>query len=179
MRNLVLQIIVIQLCSVGGFPLKEASEHCFLWTKNFISSVALLIFCCSIDICLILFFLHITYCTLHTFIKGKCSETIRIGTKPSICNKTKIHISKKNLCIMANICYQLFAQRNMPTNYLTSTCTKTCKFTESKNIWDIHVVLNRTVLYGSKETVPFVFIILWQNWLNILIEQGLSKVTNI
>jgi hypothetical protein len=27
MRNFVLEIIVIELCSVGGFPLEEASEH--------------------------------------------------------------------------------------------------------------------------------------------------------
>jgi hypothetical protein len=29
MRNIVLDIIVIDLYSVGGFPLKEASEHCY------------------------------------------------------------------------------------------------------------------------------------------------------
>jgi hypothetical protein len=27
MRSFVLDIIVIELCSVGGFPLEEASEH--------------------------------------------------------------------------------------------------------------------------------------------------------
>jgi hypothetical protein len=27
MRNVVLDIIVIELCSAGGFPLKEVSEH--------------------------------------------------------------------------------------------------------------------------------------------------------
>jgi hypothetical protein len=27
MRIFVLDIIVIELCSIGGFPLKEASEH--------------------------------------------------------------------------------------------------------------------------------------------------------
>jgi hypothetical protein len=30
MRNIVLRIIEIELWSVGGFLLKEASEHCFL-----------------------------------------------------------------------------------------------------------------------------------------------------
>jgi hypothetical protein len=27
-ENFVLDIIVIELCSTGGFPLEEASEHC-------------------------------------------------------------------------------------------------------------------------------------------------------
>jgi hypothetical protein len=30
MRKLSGEIIVIELCSVGGFPLEEASEHFFL-----------------------------------------------------------------------------------------------------------------------------------------------------
>jgi hypothetical protein len=29
MRSFVLDIIVIELCSAGGFPLEEASEHCY------------------------------------------------------------------------------------------------------------------------------------------------------
>jgi hypothetical protein len=29
MRKVVLDIIVIELCSVGGFPLEEESEHCY------------------------------------------------------------------------------------------------------------------------------------------------------
>jgi hypothetical protein len=29
MRSFVLEIIVIELCSAGGFPLEEASEHCY------------------------------------------------------------------------------------------------------------------------------------------------------
>jgi hypothetical protein len=29
MISFVLDIIVIDLCSIGGFPLKEASEHCY------------------------------------------------------------------------------------------------------------------------------------------------------
>jgi hypothetical protein len=28
MRSFVLDIIVIEICSAGGFPLEEASEHC-------------------------------------------------------------------------------------------------------------------------------------------------------
>jgi hypothetical protein len=28
MRTFVLDIIVKELCSIGGFPLKEESEHC-------------------------------------------------------------------------------------------------------------------------------------------------------
>jgi hypothetical protein len=33
MRSFVLRIIVIERCSTGGFPLEEASEHCFLSIK--------------------------------------------------------------------------------------------------------------------------------------------------
>jgi hypothetical protein len=33
MRKVVLRIIVIELFSVGGFPLEEASEPCFLSIK--------------------------------------------------------------------------------------------------------------------------------------------------
>jgi hypothetical protein len=29
MRNIVLDIIVIEIFSAGGFPLEEASEHCY------------------------------------------------------------------------------------------------------------------------------------------------------
>jgi hypothetical protein len=29
MRNIVLDIIVIELCFAGGFPLEEEGEHCY------------------------------------------------------------------------------------------------------------------------------------------------------
>jgi hypothetical protein len=29
MGSLVLEIVVIELCFAGGFPLEEASEHCY------------------------------------------------------------------------------------------------------------------------------------------------------
>ena len=50
MRSFVLRIIVIELYSVGGFPLEEASEHCFLsinvlfWYCSFIYCVVPLLF---------------------------------------------------------------------------------------------------------------------------------------
>jgi hypothetical protein len=37
---MLLRIIVIERCSVEGFPLEEASEHCFL-------SIKLLFLCCG------------------------------------------------------------------------------------------------------------------------------------
>ena len=51
MISFVLDIIVIERFSAGGCPLEEASEHCFFFNKGIIFGVALLIFCCSIDIC--------------------------------------------------------------------------------------------------------------------------------
>jgi hypothetical protein len=40
MRSFFLRIIVIERCSIGGFPLEEASEHCFL-------SIKVLFWCCG------------------------------------------------------------------------------------------------------------------------------------
>jgi hypothetical protein len=47
MRSFVLRIIVIEHCSAGGFPLKEASEHCFL-------SIKVLFCCCGFIYCVVL-----------------------------------------------------------------------------------------------------------------------------
>jgi hypothetical protein len=50
MKSFVLRIIVIEHCSARGFPLEEASEHCFLpikvlfWFCGFIYCVVLLLF---------------------------------------------------------------------------------------------------------------------------------------
>jgi hypothetical protein len=47
-------VIVIELFSIGGFPLKEASENCFLSTRVLISccgsiySIILLLYYCSL-----------------------------------------------------------------------------------------------------------------------------------
>ena len=47
MRTFVLDIIVIELCSVGGFPLEEESEHfyhlarCYFWCYSGIIVVLL------------------------------------------------------------------------------------------------------------------------------------------
>jgi hypothetical protein len=46
MISFVLRIIVIERCYVGGFPLEEASEHCFLSTK-------VLFWCCSLIFCVV------------------------------------------------------------------------------------------------------------------------------
>jgi hypothetical protein len=46
MRSLVLRIIVIEHCSAGGFPLEEASEHCFL-------SIKVLFWCCGFIYCVV------------------------------------------------------------------------------------------------------------------------------
>jgi len=50
MMSVVFRIIVIESCSGGGFPLEEASEHCFLsikvsfWCFGFIYCVVPLLF---------------------------------------------------------------------------------------------------------------------------------------
>jgi hypothetical protein len=46
MRSFVLRIIVIECCSAGGFPLEEASEHCFL-------SIKVLFWCCGFIYCVV------------------------------------------------------------------------------------------------------------------------------
>jgi hypothetical protein len=48
MRNIVLIIIVIEQCYVGGCPLEEANEHCFL-------SVKVLFLCCGFIYCVVPF----------------------------------------------------------------------------------------------------------------------------
>jgi hypothetical protein len=46
MRSIVLKIIVIECYSVGGFPLEEESEHCFL-------SIKVLFWCCGFIYCVV------------------------------------------------------------------------------------------------------------------------------
>jgi hypothetical protein len=46
MRSFFLRIIVIEHCSAGGFPLEEASEHCFL-------SIKVLFWCCGFIYCVV------------------------------------------------------------------------------------------------------------------------------
>jgi hypothetical protein len=46
MTSFVLRIIVIEHFSLGGFPLEEVSEHCFL-------SIKLLFWCCGFIYCVV------------------------------------------------------------------------------------------------------------------------------
>jgi hypothetical protein len=46
MKSVVLRIIVIERCSAGGFPLEEASEHCFV-------SIKVLFWCCGFIYCVV------------------------------------------------------------------------------------------------------------------------------
>jgi hypothetical protein len=52
MRSFALRIIVIEHCFAGGFPLEEASEHCFLLIK-------VLFWCCGFIYCVPLLFFAI------------------------------------------------------------------------------------------------------------------------
>jgi hypothetical protein len=49
-ENPILDIIVIDLCSTGGFPLEEAREHCFQ-IQSVISIIILLSFQCHCGEC--------------------------------------------------------------------------------------------------------------------------------
>jgi hypothetical protein len=49
-ENPILDIIVIDLCSTGGFPLKEAREHCFQ-IQSVISIVIIISFQCYCGEC--------------------------------------------------------------------------------------------------------------------------------
>jgi hypothetical protein len=46
MRSIFLRIILIECSSAGGFPLEEASEHCFL-------SIKVLFWCCGLIYCVV------------------------------------------------------------------------------------------------------------------------------
>ena len=64
-----LDIIVIDLCSTGGFPLKEASEHCFQ-IQSVISIIILISFQCYCGECFgyivgILPFLAFYFCSAY------------------------------------------------------------------------------------------------------------------
>jgi len=51
MRKYHLEIILIELFYVGGFPLKEASEHYFHSIKVLLLVLLFSLFCCSASIC--------------------------------------------------------------------------------------------------------------------------------
>jgi hypothetical protein len=69
-ENPSLDIIVIELFSIGGFPLEEASEHCSQ-NQSDISGVILISFqCyCGVDLVILLFICHLYHFifVLHTF----------------------------------------------------------------------------------------------------------------
>jgi hypothetical protein len=59
MRTVVLDIIVIELCSTGGCPLEEASEHCSQ-NQSALSGVILISFpyYCGVVLVILLFICH-------------------------------------------------------------------------------------------------------------------------
>jgi hypothetical protein len=59
MIKIVLDIIVIELCSAGGFPLEEASEHCSQ-NRSALSGVILISFqyYCGVVMVILLFIYH-------------------------------------------------------------------------------------------------------------------------
>jgi hypothetical protein len=67
MRSFVLRIIVIEHCSVGGCPLEEASEHCFL-------SIKVLFWCCGFILCCSVVIL----CNISVFSHYNRSGTLQV-----------------------------------------------------------------------------------------------------
>ena len=68
-ENPSLEIIVTECCSIGGCPLKEAYEHCFL-NQSVISVVVLILFLCYCGdyvgyITVILPFLEFYFCSAY------------------------------------------------------------------------------------------------------------------
>jgi hypothetical protein len=59
MRTIILDIIVIELCSTRGFPLEEASEH-FSHNQSALSGVILIYFLyyCGVVLVILLFIFH-------------------------------------------------------------------------------------------------------------------------
>jgi hypothetical protein len=74
MRSFFLDIIVIELCSAGGCPLEEASEHCSQQSKLsfwcYSGIILVLLWCCSGYIIVYLPFLANYFCSAHYFISG-------------------------------------------------------------------------------------------------------------
>jgi hypothetical protein len=73
-ENPILEIIVIERCSIGGCPLKEACEHCFL-NQSVISIVVLISFMCYCGdyaryITVVPPFLAFYLCSAYFFISG-------------------------------------------------------------------------------------------------------------
>jgi hypothetical protein len=80
-ENPILNIIVIELCSTGGFPLEEAHEHCFQ-IQSAISVVILISFQCYCDECsgyivVILPLLAFYFCSAYILYLVYYSETQR------------------------------------------------------------------------------------------------------
>jgi hypothetical protein len=75
-ENPSLEIIVIECCSTGGCPLKEAYEHCFL-NQSAISVVVLILFLCYCGdyagyIIVILPFLAFYFCSSYLLYLVSC-----------------------------------------------------------------------------------------------------------
>jgi hypothetical protein len=75
-ENPSLEIIVIECCSTGGFPLEEACEHCFL-NQSAISFVFLILFLCYCGdyvgyITVILPFLEFYLCSAYLLYLVSC-----------------------------------------------------------------------------------------------------------
>jgi hypothetical protein len=75
-ENPSLEIIVTERCSIGGCPLKEACEHCFL-NQSAISVVVLILFLCYCGdyagyITVILPFLAFYFCSAYLLYLVSC-----------------------------------------------------------------------------------------------------------
>jgi hypothetical protein len=82
-ENPILEIIVTERCSNGGFPLKEACEHCFL-NQSAIYVVVLISFMCycgdyagyiTVILPFLAFYFYSTYFLYLVYYSSPCTST--------------------------------------------------------------------------------------------------------
>jgi hypothetical protein len=83
-ENPSLDIIVIELCSTGGFPLEEACEH----LSCYFDIISVLLWCCSGYVVVYLPFLAFYFCSDYVLYM----EYYNYGVK-SVRNRDMIHIT--------------------------------------------------------------------------------------
>jgi hypothetical protein len=97
-ENPSLDIIVIDLCSTGGFPFEEACEHCSQ-NQSSLSGVILISFQCYCDVFLVILlficdFYHFLF-VLHTFYIWNITSGISVITEISSAHGDKNSASSK------------------------------------------------------------------------------------
>jgi hypothetical protein len=78
MKNPSLEIIVTECCSTGGFPLKEACEHCYLIQNAISAAISYIIFVYCEDYAgyftVILSFIAFQFCSAYFIYLVSCIQ---------------------------------------------------------------------------------------------------------